>query len=246
MAIKYKSKAFVYKKSNVNEADKIFSVFTDNFGRLDIFAKAIRKINSKLRGGIDIFSLSEIEFIQGKSRKTLTDANIIKRFAAEPYSLEKNETAYKIAEVVDKYIKGQEKDSGLFNLLKESFLKLDGEELKDKKLVLVYYYFLWNALSLLGYRSEVNECARCSKKLMPSQLYFSGKHGGVICGECADKEKNEPEHCQKINADIVKILRIILLKDWATLSKLKIEDSTQKSLLEVSENAMHSFSPNYS
>lgn len=80
MTTRYKTKVFVFKKNNINESDRMFSVFSDNFGRLDIFAKAIRKPVSKLRSGIDIFFLSEIEFIQGKNRKTLTDAVAVKKF----------------------------------------------------------------------------------------------------------------------------------------------------------------------
>ena len=71
MTLKYKTKALVFKKTDRNESDRVFSVFTENFGRLDIFAKAIRKNVSKLRSGIDIFFISDIEFIQGKNRKTL-------------------------------------------------------------------------------------------------------------------------------------------------------------------------------
>ena len=80
MTTRYKTRAFVFKKNDVNESDRVFSVFTDDFGRLDIFAKAIRKNVSKLRSGIDIFFFSEIEFIQGKNRKTLTDAVLKDKF----------------------------------------------------------------------------------------------------------------------------------------------------------------------
>ena len=50
MTTRYKTKAFVFKKNERNESDGFFSVFTDGFGRLDIFAKAIRKNASKLWG----------------------------------------------------------------------------------------------------------------------------------------------------------------------------------------------------
>ena len=125
MTTRYKTRAIVFRRENVNEADRNFSVFTDDFGQLDIFAKAIRKIVSKLRNGIDIFFLSEIEFIQGKSRKTLTDANTIKRFDNILSDPERFNIATDIGEVMGVFIKGQEQDQELFNLLEESFCKLD-------------------------------------------------------------------------------------------------------------------------
>ena len=92
---------------------------------LDIFAKAIRKTVSKLRGGIDIFFMSEIEFIQGKNRKTLTDAVALEKFNNVSQDLERFQTANGIGEVLDNFIKGEEKDKDIFNLLNETFIKLN-------------------------------------------------------------------------------------------------------------------------
>ena len=49
MAVHYRTNAIVFKKEDQSEADRIFTVFTHDFGKLDIRAKAIRKINSKLK-----------------------------------------------------------------------------------------------------------------------------------------------------------------------------------------------------
>ncbi|MCX6721901.1 MAG: DNA repair protein RecO [Candidatus Staskawiczbacteria bacterium] len=236
MTTRYKTQAFVFKKNDVNESDRSFSVFTENFGRLDIFAKAIRKNASKLRSGIDTFFLSDVEFIQGKNRKTLTDAVTVKKFNNIWQDLEKFKIANKIGEVIENFIKGEEKDGNLFNLLNETFYKLNDSGLKKERYTLLYCYFLWNALSLLGYHPEVKNCSCCHDKLIPYGVYFSNKDGGIICEKCSGKDKS----AQKINSDIVKTLRIILSKDWQTLSKLKIEMSSQKLLLEVSESAINS------
>jgi len=247
MTTHYKTRAFVFKKSDRNEADRIFSVFTSDFGRLDIFAKAIRKSASKLRGGIDIFFLSEIEFIQGKSRKTLTDATTIEKFNSVPQSPEKFLTANRIGDILDNFIKGEEKDKDIFNLVNETFVKLNDCNLPIKNYQLLYYYFLWNSLSLLGYRPEVEKCNVCHEKLNPYGVYFSDKIGGSICKKCLGHDAQ----AQKINSDIVKILRIIFKKDWQILAKLKIEPSSKKLLKEVSNGyysyilSSHSFKNNF-
>lgn len=239
MTTRYKTQAFIFKKNNINESDRVFSVFTNEFGRLDIFAKAIRKNTSKLRSGIDTFFMSEIEFIQGKSRKTLTDAAIIEKFDNITGDLERFKIANEIGEIMDNFIKGEQKDEKVFNLLNETFSKLNDSNLKSKKCVLVYYYFLWNALSLFGYCPEVHKCNICSEKLNPYNIYFSGKSGGIICGKCLRQDVS----AKKINSDIVKILRLILRKEWQTISKLKVEPSSQKLLENISEGVRHVFCP---
>lgn len=239
MTTRYKTKAFIFKKSDINESDKVFSVFTEEFGRLDIYAKAIRKNVSKLRSGIDIFSFSDIEFVQGKNRKTLTDAVIVKKFGRVSQDLEKFKIANGIGEILDNFLKGEEKDEEIYKLLDEAMGKLNNQELVHKNQPLIFHYFLWNFFSMQGYHCEVHKCAGCQDKLNPYNIYFSGKEGGIICKNCLVKDK----FSKKINSDIVKILRMILLKDWKTMSKLKIEPSSQKLLSEVSENAINSFCP---
>ena len=232
MTIRYGTKAFVFKKSDRNESDRLFSVFTSDFGRLDIFAKAIRKNISKLRSGIDIFFMSEIEFIQGKKRKTLTDANVIEKFKNISKNLNKFEVANKIGQFLDNFIKGEEKDENMFNLVNEMFIKLNNHPIGVKSYSLIYYYFLLNALSLLGYHPEVQKCNICRAEINPYNIYFSNKSGGVICKNCL----NSDVQAKKINSDIVKIMRLILKKEWQIFSKLKIETSSQRLFEKTAEN----------
>src|SRR3989339_1215966 len=117
MAVHYRTKAIIFKKQDLSDFDRVFGIFAFDFGRLDLHAKAIRKINSKLRSGIDIFYLSEIEFIRGKNNKTLTDANAIKKNNDIARDFKKFKIAHEIAGALDKFIKGQQKDKEIWNLL---------------------------------------------------------------------------------------------------------------------------------
>ncbi len=246
MAVYYRTKGLIFKKNDTFEADKVFSVFTYDFGRLEIFAKAIRKITSKLRGGIEIFSLSEIEFIQGKNRKTLTDAVFINRFNNITCNLEKLKIVNKIIQVLDNFIKGQEKDEKIWSLTIDTFEKINSPLLSEEKCQLSYYYFIWNFFSELGYMPEVSTCALCKQKLNPYNLYFCCQEGGIICKNCFLIKKT----AKKINSNIVKILRLFFKKDWQTLQRLKIEFSSLNLLKEISDDyyfyllSSHSFKAN--
>lgn len=232
MAVYHRTQGLIFKKKDILEADRVFSVFTYDFGRLEIFGKAIRKITSKLRAGIEIFSLSEIEFIQGKNRKTLTDTIAIEKFSNIMQDPTKLEISHKISDILDSFIKGQEKDEFVFALLKETLNKLNSPKLPVSISQLVYYYFLWNFLSAIGYHPEIQKCVACGLKLNPDTLYFSNKDGGIICKNCS----NSDIEAKEINSDIVKILRLILKKDWQILSKLKVEASSLNLFKEISDN----------
>lgn len=225
----YRTKGIIIKKEDRGEADQLLTIYTKDFGRLEILGKGIRKIKSKLRSGAEIFHLSEIEFIQGRGYKTLTDAILIEKFSNLRKDLKRLSIAYKISEILYDLIKCQEADERVWQLLNESFEKLNNWEIENS-LKIIYYYFLWNLLSFLGYQPQIFNCALCQKKLIPVNLYFNPKEGGVICEKCSAKIKKG----LKIEPEVVKILRLILKRDWDILSRLKIEEPEEKSLKVIS------------
>jgi len=176
--------------------------------------------------------LSDTEFIQGKTHKTLTDAILIENFLNLRKDLKRLKITFDISEIIDTLIKGEEKDEKIWKLLKETFERLNKISLSIKECWFIYYYFLWNFLSILGYKPQLNFCSICQKKLVPQGLYFNFQEGGVICLNCSKKLKEK----KKISPEAVKILRLILEKDSDFLKKLKFEREQQKEIKEISEN----------
>lgn len=231
MFIHHRSVGLIIKKENLGEADQLFTIYTKDFGKLKILGRAIRKIVSKLRSGADIFNLSEIEFIQGKVYKTLTDTILLEKFGNTTKDLRKLKITYKVSESLDKFISGQEADEKTWNLILETYRILDKERLPNYDYRLIYYYFLWNFLSGLGYQLELYRCVLCQKKATPDKIYFNPKEGGIICRDC-----NKNSLGKETAPETVKILRIILKRNWKMLSKIKIEPSQFKNLELLSRN----------
>lgn len=202
MFIHYRTLGLILKKEDKGDADQLFTIYTKDFGKLGILGKAVRKISSKLRSGVDIFYLSETEFIQGKIYKTLTDAILIEKFVNIKTDLKRLRIACKVSKILDDLVKEQESDYRIWQLLKETFRGLNKLEIVGEKLELLYYYFFWNLVSFLGYQPEL--------------------HTDSICG-------------RKIDADLAKILKIIIKKDWQVLLKLKITSAHLKLLKNISQ-----------
>jgi DNA repair protein RecO (recombination protein O) len=167
MFIHYRTFGLILDKENRGDADQLFTIYTKDFGKLEILGKAIRKASSKLRPGAEIFYLSEIEFIQGKVYKTLTDAILIEKFANIKADLKRLKVSYKISQILNDLVKGQESDEKIWYLLKETFKKLNKLEIAGEKLELLYYYFFWNLISLLGYQPELRADSICGKRTDP-------------------------------------------------------------------------------
>ncbi|MBL7155982.1 MAG: DNA repair protein RecO [Candidatus Pacebacteria bacterium] len=232
MFVHYRTTGFVFKKLDQSEADQVFTIFTKDFGVLKILAKGIRKSASKLKSGIPIFCISEIEFIQGKTHKILTDAILINNFENIKKDLIKLRVAYKISETLDQLIKPPQKDEKIWNLLNEVFKNLNNDFLLVTHYSLLYFYFLLNLLSILGYHPELYECLICRNKLKPQNLYFSFK-GGIMCSSCKVKSK---EHLVlNIDQNIVKILRESFKRNISDFLKIRIKKQHQVSINQISE-----------
>lgn len=226
MAVQYRTQGLILKKQDQQEADQVFTVFTEDFGKIRVKARSIRKIKSKLRSGIDLFYFSKIEFVQGRNVKTLTNAQAIEKFKNIRKSLKKTETAQKIAELTDKLIKGEQQDQKILNLLKDSLERLNTRESKIE-----WYYFFWSLVSLLGYKIDFHHCVKCHRKLTPSSIHFSPT--GLIC--CSKKDF-------PISLEAIKILRLIGSKKQNILQKLKLEEKHLQELEKITNHYLRHIS----
>jgi DNA repair protein RecO (recombination protein O) len=238
MFVHYRTQGLVIRKTDSEEADRIFTFFTKDFGKMKILAKAERKIQSKLRGGLEIFYLVDIGFIQGKTHKTLTDVTLIDNFKNIRKDLVRLKISYRVVEIIGELLKEGEKDENIWRIILETFQRLDSYTLEESDYFPIYYYFLWSLFSVLGYQPEIHRCPLCQKKLEPGELYFSFREGGIVCKTCARKLK--PKESLMVNEDFVKVLRIILRRDWQTLERLKIGESVKKMIRDVSERYLSS------
>jgi DNA repair protein RecO (recombination protein O) len=226
----YRTQGIILSKKDRGEADRIFTFYTKDFGRLELTAKAVRKIKSKLRAGLELFYFSEIEFIQGKNQKTITDVVLLDKFKDIRKDVDKLKVAYQISSLAEKLLRGQEKEERIWKLFSEVFQRLNSPAVKGFKAVSLYHYFLWNFFSLLGYRLDFYNCFFCRKRVTLDKLFSSVRDGGLVCKNCVKKSSE----ADSISPDLIKIIRIFYKRDLATLGRIKAEESVLESLNDIS------------
>jgi len=155
MAVHYRTEGIVLATFNRGEADRSFTIYTKDFGKLELWAISERKITSKLRGGLEKLCWSEIEFINGKNKKTLTDSSLKERYHNIRADLQRLRTAIRIGETLNKVMSKEEQDKTAWLLLLDSFSFLNNPQFQASSSKLLYYYFFWNLLSHLGWRPNL-------------------------------------------------------------------------------------------
>ncbi len=196
MFTRYKTEAIFLKKYQRFEADEYLIVYTEDFGKMGVTGKSIRKIKSKLKSGARLFCYSEIEFIRGRYYNILTDTDKVNGFSDIKKSLGKLSTSFKMASLFDSFLPEEEKDERLWLFLKKSFRILDEMELrlkngeKSEDLRRFYYYFAFKFLELAGYKPEVNCCVVDKRSEVSA---FSPREGGLLCKVCSKNIKDPLE-----------------------------------------------------
>jgi DNA repair protein RecO (recombination protein O) len=231
MFFRYRTEAFSFKKEDTGEFDELFSFYTKDFGKIEVLARGIKKMKSKLRGSVDLFTLSKIEFVQGKTFKTLTDALLIERFNSIKKNLFKLKLVFAISDFLDSLLIAQEKDEKIWNLIIETLFLIENSKNEISLLRIYYYYFFWNLVSFLGYKPELYFCFFCQKRIRPNKIYFIPSEGSLVCQSCAKKGEN----LIKVEPETIKILRILLEKEPAFLKKLKIKNQYFKGLDKITK-----------
>ncbi|MBI2574066.1 MAG: DNA repair protein RecO [Candidatus Wildermuthbacteria bacterium] len=154
MSIRYRTQGIVLAHTDRGEADRVFTVFTRDFGKLALWGISARSIRSKLRGNMETLAHADIEFVQGKAKKTLTDAVAHSSYPSLRKNLKKLRTALRIAETFRQLVRGEEQDEALWNLLSVALHELELLE-DDASFSLFYFSFFWRLMSALGYRPSI-------------------------------------------------------------------------------------------
>jgi len=227
----YKTQGIILKRKNFREDDRIFTVFTKDFGKLDLMARGTRKIKSKLAGSLEPFFLVNLMFAKGRNFDQITASEIIQSFINIRQSSYSLKVAGYLAEMVNQFTKLGHRDEKIFYFLKKNL------EYLNKKTFKPSHYFIQalssQFISLLGFRPELYICTNCHKKITLEKNYFSYKKGGITCPQCQDNMKE----AVPIGNSAIKLMRLFLEKDLDQVSKIKYN----KNLHQETKNIINDF-----
>ncbi|HQO27504.1 MAG TPA: DNA repair protein RecO [Candidatus Pacearchaeota archaeon] len=226
MFLKEKTEAVVLGRQAISEADSQIILLTDRFGKLKAVARGERKILSKLRGGLGLFSWSEIELVFGYRQPIITAARPKTPFANLSRDWARFIVARKMTQDVEALTPWRLPDDNTWFLYLGALHALN---LMKKHYQRLYYYFLWTLMNSWGYQIDLQKCARCSNHLKSEVCYLIAQDG-IVCPGC----RKDEDFLEKISPNTIKILRLIAEKDKACLARIKTSPEDQKNLEKVS------------
>ncbi|HWP61725.1 MAG TPA: recombination protein O N-terminal domain-containing protein [Candidatus Paceibacterota bacterium] len=114
---KYQTEALVLKATESGEADKVFALYTHDFGLVRARASAVRSERSKMRYALQQYSHASVSLVRGKRGWRIAGAAALR---PAPGQLEALTAFARIASLVLRLVHGEESNAYLFGALAEA------------------------------------------------------------------------------------------------------------------------------
>lgn len=135
-----KTDGIVIKKVDHSEADRALTLFTKNFGKINININGIRKSKKRHLNGADLFGISNFIFYKKDEHYILSSFELNETFFNLRKDLEKLNISFHILEILNSILVENETRTGLYKLLLNSFRFLDKNNKPIKDYLLLGYF----------------------------------------------------------------------------------------------------------
>ena len=180
--MQYKTEAIVLRLRKYKEADALVTLLTRERGKVSSVAKGIYKPASKLRGGVQPYSINEMMLVAGRSAlHTLVQSECLEMLLPLRHSYEALALGAYWAELLENFGQEELADDGLYQLAKAGFLGLavNAAGLMIRVLEI-------RLIGQQGLRPDFAHCCSCGRPFGRERpRTFSPGEGGFLCGACA-------------------------------------------------------------
>ena len=223
----YRAQGVVLRHMEYGEADRILTIYTLEYGKVQAIAKGIRKLQSRKAGHLEPFSRVELMLAKGRNLDVISQAQAQNTYEHLRSDLKLIAYAAYVVELLDRFTYEEGEHRLLFNLLVDTLARLD----EGAPAQTVVHYYEVQLLDLLGYKPQLQVCAACGEKIKPEDQFFSAKLGGVLCPDSLSADPG----AWKVSLVALKYLRHLQRSSWNTVKNLVIPQEIEPELASLLE-----------
>src|SRR3989338_2786561 len=152
----YKATGFIISKRFSREHDRIFTIYTKEYGKIEALAQGVLKLESKLAGNLELLSKASLLIARGRVFDRVAGIDVEERFADIKKNLQKLVVALHSAEILHGMVHEKAPDASLFALLEDFFEELNtlSEKTETRRALYLSHLFIIKLSLILGYRSN--------------------------------------------------------------------------------------------
>lgn len=151
----FKTEAFVIKRINTGEADRILTVFTKEHGKMSVLARGIRRIPSRRSAHVELLNRVQLSLYRGHKYPVLVEAQASEHYQPLKDDLTKVGFAYHICELINGLLPENEANPDIYRMLDMVLTRMASEEelsgvIHDFEIALLTKLGFWNKGSALS------------------------------------------------------------------------------------------------
>lgn len=172
----YSAHGIILRRRDYGEHERLSTIYTREYGKIEAAAQGIRKIKSKLAGHTEPLTLGEFMFAHGRRTERLIQARTLQYFPSLRSDLSAQTSAFFLAEAVDLLTRAGERDLRIFDLLLQGLAAMDsgGRDISGSVIKLLH---------ISGFGLALDTCIFCKRDA--SMVGVDFVQGGVVCEACA-------------------------------------------------------------
>jgi len=192
--MRYREPAICLRATDYSETSQVVHFLTRGQGAVRLLAKGTKRPKSASGGAIDLLAEGDLVFLDSPSGAlgTLVEfCETASRTALRRDARRLNAALYMI-ELAGEMVAEGDPHPEVFDLLHNGLARLAQPEAPAAA---VLAYFQWRLLRHVGLMGDLARCVSCKRAVAGAggrDVYFSSRHGGLLCGACegAETEKH--------------------------------------------------------
>jgi len=166
----FKTEALVIKKKPLLNKDNIITIFTEKSGKINTFAKGIKKITSRRLSHVQTGNLVKVELYKKADRFYLQETYLISSFTDIKKDPHKLDSLYFIFFILDRLLPENEKEVEIYFLIKQFLIELHRvKKISSNRLS----FYLNRILVLLGYidkNQNLNQLINLTEEIINEKI----------------------------------------------------------------------------
>ncbi len=230
--------AIVLKKKEVGETDRLYTLYTESVGKLQLVAKGVRKPEAKLAGQLETLTQGLVIIVKGRGAGKIAGAVAEKSYLFLRDDFDIYKRVLETVGIFERLVGWEEEDRALFSLLSKylDIANVLASEKKKDKVLLLSEGFLFQLFAHLGYEIETSVCVISGEKLAAGERhFFSPSAGGMLRGVHADTTHGS----LPVSESVIKLIRIFLGNKLEALPKVAVSERDVREARQLATRFYH-------
>ena len=218
-----KFKGLVIGSRDYKENDKLLTIFSLEYGKINARLVGVKKPKAKLKVFKELFCVADFVATENNGFLTITSADLIDSFHDLTLDIDRFYEGCSIVDALDKITVSNDQNAALF-IETLGALKAVCYDKTSKSYALCK--FLIDVFEGMGYKLSVSKCKNCNEPFLTGK-FLSLDSGEITCKNCRGRDSIQ------FSDKAFSALRLLADTPFEKLCSIKLAKGSEEELLEV-------------